>query len=236
MVNRVARAGAIFLASCATAVLVGCGGSSSSAREVSAPGPDRPAAARELIAQAHARRPAVHIPTGYDVRRVPGAGFSLAFPRQWTTLAQPDVVFPGVIRTLARAHRSLTPSLLGLAGPESPLKLLAFHGRAGESFATTASVFVGPAPPGATFERQGRAIVRAIRTLGVEGKVEVRRRTLPAGEALRLEYRRKGTVAVQYVTVRGEQLYALVYVTRPELKPRYAPQFEASARTLSFVG
>jgi hypothetical protein len=84
------------------------------------------------------------------VRRVTEDGISVAFPRRWTALARHDVVFPGVIRTLARAHRSLTPYLVGLGAPDSPLKLLAFDGRAGQDSATMANVFVGPAPPGAS--------------------------------------------------------------------------------------
>jgi hypothetical protein len=179
----------------------------------------------------------VPIPAGFKVRHVTAEGFSLAFPRRWTALAQHDVVFPGVIRTLSRAHRFLTPSLLGLAAPDSPLKLLAFHGRAGEAFATTASVFVGPPPPGETFGRQSQAIVRTVRALGgLQGDVVVRRLNLPAGEALRLDYVRRGSATVQYVTVRSGRLYALVYVTLPELKVRYARHFDASARTLSLDG
>lgn len=73
------------------------------------------------------------VPAGFDVRHVTAGGLSLALPRRWTTLARQDVVFPGVIRTLSRAHRSLTPHLLGLAAPDSPLKLLAFDGRAGRT-------------------------------------------------------------------------------------------------------
>jgi hypothetical protein len=225
--------GSIALAALAAALLAGCGGSSS-ATEQTGPVADRTAAAHQLIADAYAQRPAASIPAGFDVRHVTAERFSLAFPRRWTALAQHDVVFPGVIRTLSRSHRSLTPSLLGLATPDSPLKLLAFDGRAGEDFATTASVFVGPAPPGATFGRQGNAVVRAVRRLdGLLGDVSVRRLELPAGAALRLEYVRKGLVNVQYVTVRGGQLYALVYITRPALERRYAPVFAASARTLS---
>ena len=198
---------------------------------------DRTAAAHELNSDAYARRPAARIPAGFKVRRVTAEGFSVAFPRRWTALAHHDVVFPGVIRTLSRAHRSLTPSLLGLAQPDSPLKLLAFHGRAGEDFATTASVFVGPAPPGLTFERQGRAIARTVRKLdGLQGDVAVRRLELPAGTALLLRYVRERMATVQYVTVRGDRLYALVYTTLPEFGPRYARLFEASARTLSLGG
>jgi hypothetical protein len=213
--------------------LAGCGGSST-ATEEPRPVADRTAAARQLVADAYAQRPAVRIPAGFDVRRVTAERLSLAFPRRWTALAQHDVVFPGVIRTLSRAHRSLAPSLLGLAAPDSPLKLLAFDGRAGEDFATTASVFVGPAPPGATFARQTRAVVRAVRKLdGVRGGVRVRRLDLPAGAALRLQYVRKGLLHVQYLTVRGDRLYALVYVTRPALERRYTTVFAASARTFS---
>jgi hypothetical protein len=215
------------------AVLAGCGGSATATEE---PGPvaDRTTSARQLVADAYAKRRAVRIPAGYDVRHVTAEGFSLAFPRRWTALAQHDVVFPGVIRTLSSAHRSLTPSLLGLASPDSPLKLLAFDGRAGEDFATTASLFVGPAPPGATFQRQGAAVVRAVRRLdGLSSGIDVRRLELPAGAALRLQYVRKGLMNVQYLTVRGDRLYALVYATRPALVRHYAPVFAASARTFS---
>jgi hypothetical protein len=224
------------VAALAAAALAGCGGSSP-APEQAGPAADRTGAAHRLISDAHARRPAVRMPAGFSVRRVAAEGFSLALPRRWTALTQHDVVFPGVIRTLSRAHRSLTPSLLGLAAPESPLKLLAFHGRAGEDFATTANVFVGPAPPGATFERQGQAIVRTVQKLGgLRGEVQVRRLALPAGDALRLEYTRHGTANVQYVTVRGDRLYALVYTTLPALRSRYTRDFALSARTLSLDG
>jgi hypothetical protein len=63
--------------------------------------------------------------------------------------------------------------------------------------------------------------------------VRVRRLDLPAGAALRLQYVRKGLLHVQYLTVRGDRLYALVYVTRPALERRYATVFAASARTFS---
>ena len=229
------RGGRVALAAAVAATaLAGCGGSSSEP-EGPGPGTDATAAAHRLISDAYEREPAVMIPAGFSVRQVTAEGFALAFPRRWTSLGRNDVVFPGVIRTLSRAHRSLTPHLLGLAAPDSPLKLLAFHGRAGEAFATTASVFVGPAPPGATFERQSQVVVRTVRALGgLQGDVVVRRLILPAGEALRLDYVRRGSATVQYVTVRGGRLYALVYVTLPELKVRYARQFDASARTLSF--
>jgi hypothetical protein len=59
---------------------------------------------------------------------------------------------------------------------------------------------------------------------------------LPAGPALRIEYMRKGLVNLQYVTVRRDRLYAIVYVTRPALERRYARVFAASARTLSVDG
>jgi hypothetical protein len=236
MADRGPRQGGALAAALAAAALVSCGGSPAVPEEAG-PAADRTAAAHQLISDAYQRRPAVRIPAGFQVRHVTAERLSLAFPRRWTALAQPDVVFPGVIRTLSRAHRSLTPSLLGLAAPDSPLKLLAFHGRAGEDFATTASVFVGPAPPGASFERQRQAIVRTVRKLsGLQGQVDVRRLTLPAGEALRLEYARKGTATVQYVTVRGDRLYALVYTTLPALKSRYTRDFELSARTLSVDG
>ena len=77
------------------------------------------------------------------------------------------------------------------------------------------------------------------RNLGLEQTtrpVAVRPPKLPVGAALRLEYVRKGMATVQYVTVRGDRLYALVYTTLPEFRPRYARLFEASARTLSLGG
>jgi hypothetical protein len=233
MADRGARWGVAVVVATASAALAGCGGSAP-APEEAGPAADRTTEAHRLVSDAYAGRPAVRLPAGFQVRRVTAEGFSLAFPRRWTALTQPDVVFPGVIRTLSRAHRSLTPSLLGLAAPDSPLKLLAFHGRAGRHFATTANVFVGPAPPGATFERQGEGIVRAVRELrGLQGSIRVRRLTLPAGEALRLEYVRRGTATVQYVTVRGDRLYAVVYTTLPSLRSRYSRAFALSARTLS---
>jgi hypothetical protein len=228
--------GRVALVAALAAGLAGCGGSSTAPEQVG-PAADRTAVAHRLVSDAYARRPAVRIPAGFKVRHVTAEGFSLAFPRRWTALGQHDVVFPGVIRTLSRAHRSLTPLLLGLAAPDSPLKLLAFHGRAGEDFATTANVFVGPAPPGATFERQGQAIVRTVRRLSdLQGEVKVRRLTLPAGEVLRLQYTRDGMATVQYVTVSGDRLYALVYTTLPGLRSRYARDFALSARTLSLDG
>lgn len=41
---------------------------------------------------------------------------------------------------------------------------------------------------------------------------------------------------MQYLTVRGNRLVALVYVTLPSLRPRYASRFDLSARTLSPAG
>jgi hypothetical protein len=231
MAHRGDRLSNAFAAVVVAAALAGCAESQAWA--------ERPALATRRVAAAAG--PLTNAPSrtpgGYKLRRVADEGLSLAFPRRWTVLDRNDVVFPGAIRTLSRAHRSLTPHLLGLAAADSPLKLLAFHRRAGQAVATTANVFVGPAPPSASLRHQRQMIVRAVRKLdGLRVQVEVSRVRLAAGEALRLESSRRGAATLQYVTIRGERLVALVYTTLPELEARFAPEFEGSARTLSVSG
>src|SRR5688572_11105355 len=88
-----------------------------------------PDAARAMLADAVANRPAARpgvTPAGFRRRTATDDGFSIALPQRWHALRARDARSPGVSQTLGRTRVGLRPYLIGLAMPDSPLKLLAF--------------------------------------------------------------------------------------------------------------
>jgi hypothetical protein len=227
------------------ATLAGCaGGEPTGAPEPEPPAVDRTAAAQALLGDALAGRRAAReapVPAGYRLRLARSEHVGLAFPPGWQALTAQDARFPGVTQMFARLDPRLGSAVAALSMPDGPIKLLGFDRLRGAGFATIASVMVGRARPGVTYEEWSADAARHIRELpSVRGRVLTRKVDLPLGDALRLEFVRAydsgaRLATLQYVVVRGETLYIVTFATRPRLVPRYARAFAASARTLRRV-
>jgi hypothetical protein len=215
------------------ALAVGCGAGPRSAADQGAPG------AAPATRAASAERSVASVPRGFRARRVGNTGLSIALPKEWAALRGPDAAWPGVIQTFARLDPELALTLRGLAVPDSPLALVGFDRSFTRGFATTATVMVLPATPGLAFREWAPTVRRRIaRWPAVVGQVRASREVLGAGEALRLEFTRRGgpdgrLATVQYTLVRGGFTYVVTYTTLPSALRRYAPLFRRSAATLA---
>jgi hypothetical protein len=219
------------------ALLPARGGADPVAADVASAAPRQAVSAS--AAPAVTRRP---VPGGFRRRSVPEARLEIAVPPRWTVLTRRDATFPGVIETLTRVDGSLRTSLVGLTVPDSPLKLFGFDRRS-VGRTVTFSLLLGEAAPAGGFARWSVTVRRDIERLStLRGTVRAGRVMLPAGEALRLEYRRllapagRASVVstVQYVLVLDGRLVTLVFVAPPTQLRAYAPTFRAAAHTLTF--
>jgi hypothetical protein len=193
-----------------------------------------------MLADALAGRGVAPVPRGFRVRHEP-SGASVALPRRWQALRGPDARFPGVIETFASYNRRLAANVRALAIPGSPLLLLAFDPRLHGGYATNANLFVSGATAGERYRTWSRRVRADVRKLsGLTSAVDARRVSLAAGDALRLEFARttgrRRLATVQYVVVRGDRTYALVYTTLGKLSRGYRRLFDRSAHSLSLPG
>ena len=234
------RARAAVAAAAAALLAAGCAGARHEApprSDAAPPPPLRPydaAAAERLLADqlAPVQRTAAVVPRGYRVRRLTDAGFALAFPPSWQVLQHRDAVWPGVIPTLARVNRGLAPYLVALVVPDSPLKLLGFDRRTTGGRATTATVMVSRQRLGAAYPEWSAAVLAKLRGLRGLRAMTGRHLTIPAGDAMLVEYRRGRTGTLQLFAVRGDSIYTLT-LTAPAASLRgYRAMFLRVARSL----
>ena len=171
------------------------------------------------------------VPSGFRRHAIREAGFSVALPIGWQTLAQRDAVSPGIMQILTKLDPGFRIPLLELASPDSPLKLFAFDRRFWRGHSTTIVVMrVSYERPGAYDRWSGRAI-RILRGAGRHFRSA--RVDLPAGAALRVTYeRRAGDTVIDYVVADRDGLWAIALTTPTPLALRYAPALARAAATL----
>jgi hypothetical protein len=173
-------------------------------------------------------------PDGFRRHTVREAGISVALPIGFQVLGQRDAAFPGVYLNLVKLDQSFRGPIAALASPESPLKLFAFDRVFWHKRSTTAMLVQ------ATYGKPGftsRWMARMRRSLaGAAGRVGRLRTTvvaLPAGPALRAEYRTTaGDTQILYIVAGRTGLWALMFRTpTPTARARRA-EFDAAARTI----
>jgi len=221
----------------AAALAAGCGGGRKAPPPEPVTAPLRPyeaQAAEQFLAEqlAPVRRTAAVVPAGYRVRRLTDAGFAVAFPPDWQVLQHRDAVWPGVIPTLAHVNRGLAPYLAALVTPDSPLKLFGFDRRTMHGVATTATVIVSRQRHGAAYADWSPAVLEELRGLRGVGAVEGRHLTIPAGDAMLVQYRRGSIGTLQLFAVRGDSIVTLTLTARAASVRRYRSMFLRVARSL----
>jgi hypothetical protein len=124
----------------------------------------------------------------------------------------------------------------------SPFKFFAFDPVVHRRFATNLNVLVKAVPKGTTWDAYRRGALGEARSLAV-GPVEATDVDLPAGKALRVEYRtrfvldgRKRTVSTtQYGLLLEDTSYVLTYTTLPSARNDYADWFKLSAESFQLT-
>jgi hypothetical protein len=158
--------------------------------------------------------------------RVPTGGFSIALPSSWVNVTSAS---PAVLAKLEQvpAFKAFAQS----ASQNGSLKLIAADpGSNGSAYMDTGAARVGSVPLAAL----ASATVKALKkTLGKGGAVTSEKVELAAGPAYALHLSRKGSPnkTDEYLFLRDQVEYVIVFVATSKSWPTYAPLFEKSARS-----
>ncbi len=158
--------------------------------------------------------------------RVPTGGFSIALPSSWVNVTSAS---PTVLKKLEQvpAFKAFAQS----ASQNGSLKLIAADPSSnGSAYMDTGVARVGSVPLAAV----ASATVKALKqTLGKGGAVTSEKVKLAAGPAYALHLSRKGSPnkTDEYLFVRDQVEYVIVFVATSKSWPSYAPLFEKSAQS-----
>jgi hypothetical protein len=166
------------------------------------------------------------------MRPVRDSGFSIALPRTWRSLDGRTALTSGRLRRFAKANPRLRPELRALAGPHSPMKLIAVDSAGSQNFKPNMNVIQTRVPKSLSFEQLSRNEPTQIKLVSSVQNMRQATVALPAGPALRLTYdvQARGVVH-QYFVKHHDLLYVLTYTTSTAAASRYARIFDLSAHT-----
>ena len=171
-------------------------------------------------------------PVGFTLRVVKGSGFAIALPKRWRSLDRDTALRDERLSRFAKANPRLRAELQALAGPQSPIQLIAVDLAGGQSFRANMNVIQTRVPKSLSFEQLSRNEPIQIKLVSSVQNMRQATVALPAGRALRLRYdvQERGLVH-QYFVKHEELLYVLTYTTSTGAATRYAKIFDVSART-----
>ena len=171
-------------------------------------------------------------PGAFTVRTVSDPGFSIALPKTWRSLDSRTALTSGRLRRFAQANPRLRAELRALAGPNSPIKLLAVDPTGQQNFRANMNVIQTRVPKDLSFQQLSKNEAAQIKLVSSVQHMRQAAVELPAGRALRLTYdvQSKGLVH-QYFVKQDDLLYVLTYTTSTATAPRYAKIFDLSAHT-----
>jgi hypothetical protein len=166
------------------------------------------------------------------VRAGTAAGFSIALPKRWRSLDKRTALSPRRLKRFALANPRLQAQALVLAGPNSPIELIAVDTAGRQRFRANMNVIQTRVPKSLTFEQLSKDEATQIKLASIVHDMRQATLKLPAGTALRLTYRVEQTgVVYQYFVRHAGLLYVLTYTVARTAAPRYAKIFDMSART-----
>jgi hypothetical protein len=174
---------------------------------------------------------------GFTRYEISSGRFSIEVPEVWhgTTGAQMQRVS---FRTLARENPVFRPYAEAAARKHSSFKFFAYDPVVRKRFATNLNLLVTRTGKHTTAARYRSQVIHEARSIAT-GKVHARDVVLPAGPAVRLEYRARFSLAgaskavsiIQYGLLLGEKSYILTYTTLPAFAAEYEYSFKMSANS-----
>ena len=163
--------------------------------------------------------------------------FSIGVPETWhaTTSTQ---MKKASFKRLADQNPAFAAYAGAVAKKNSPFKFFAYDPVVRKRFATNLNVMVAPVPEGVTPEKYKRSALAEAKALA-DSRLDSTEVDLPAGKALRIEYRarfllngrRKAIATTQYALLLENTSYVLTYTTLPALRSDYADWFKLSAES-----
>jgi hypothetical protein len=163
--------------------------------------------------------------------------FSISVPETWhaTTSSQMQKVS---FKRFADQNPAFAAYANAVAKKNSPFKFFAYDPVVRKRFATNLNVIVTPVPEGVTPEKYKRSALAEAKAIA-DSRLHSSEVDLPAGKALRIEYRfrfrlnrrRQGVATTQYALLLDGKSYVLTYTTLPALRSDYANWFKLSAES-----
>jgi hypothetical protein len=163
--------------------------------------------------------------------------FSIGVPETWhaTTSSQMQ---KASFKRFADQNPAFAAYASAVAKKNSPFKFFAYDPVARKRFATNLNVIVTPVPEGVTPEKYKRSALAEAKVIA-DSRLHSSEVDLPAGKALRIEYRfrfrlnshRQGVATTQYALLLDNKSYVLTYTTLPALRSDYANWFRLSAES-----
>jgi hypothetical protein len=169
---------------------------------------------------------------GFTIRGDKVAGFSIALPKRWRSLDRSTALTGARLRRFAAANPRLRAELKALAGPHSPIRMIAVDAAAKQAFRANMNVIQTRVPKSLSFDELSKHEATQIKPVSAVQDMRQATLRLPAGRALRLTYRVGPSGVVYQYFVRHESfLYVLTYTTSAAAAPQYAKIFDLSAHT-----
>ena len=172
---------------------------------------------------------------GFTRYEISSGNFSVAVPDTWhaTTSTQMQ---KASFKLLARENPVFRPYAEAAAKKRSPFKFFAYDPVVRNRFATNLNVVVSQLRAKSTPESFRRRLVAEAGSI-TASKVHATEVSLPAGDAVRLEYRgrfsfegkRKVVSTVQYALLVDKKVYVLTFATLPAFADEYEWAFRTSA-------
>jgi hypothetical protein len=163
--------------------------------------------------------------------------FSIGVPETWhaTTSTQMQ---KASFKRFADQNPAFAAYAGAVAKKNSPFKFLAYDPVVRNRFASNLNVVVTPVRERVTPEKYKRSALAEAKSIA-DSRLDSSEVDLPAGKALRIEYRarfllngRKKTIATtQYALLLDSKSYVLTYTTLPALRSDYANWFKLSAES-----
>jgi hypothetical protein len=163
--------------------------------------------------------------------------FSIGVPETWhaTTSTQ---MKKASFKRFADQNPAFASYAGAVAKKNSPFKFFAYDSVVRKRFATNLNVMVTPVPEGVTPEKYKRSALAEAKSIA-KSRLDSSDVDLPAGKALRIEYRgrlllngrRKAIFTTQYALLLDNKSYVLTYTTVPALRTDYADWFKLSAES-----
>lgn len=178
------------------------------------------------------------------VHDVAAHDFSIALPDDWRAIEAEEVFGQEAVDEFAQDNPDAARYFREIAENEL-IKFFAFDPDVEEDFATNVNVIVSAVSDVPSFEEWSRLVIEEAEKVPTRvSAVKHSREELPAGEALRLEYRNefrsgdsaKTVTSVQYVFVGEKSSYIVTFSTLPDQEAAYEPTFRAAAESFRFTG
>jgi hypothetical protein len=163
--------------------------------------------------------------------------FSIGVPETWhaTTSTQ---MKKASFKRFADQNPAFAAYAGAMAKKSSPFKFFAYDPVVRKRFATNLNVMVTPVPDGVPPKKYKRSALAEAKSIA-DSPLDSSEVDLPAGKALRIEYRarfllngrRKAIATTQYALLLDNTSYVLTYTTLPALRSNYADWFRLSAES-----